>query len=193
MVPKQPGLNRRGRDEKLKIHVSEQFIKGDIYYKSQVKIPQVPLRLNLYNDQFEYLDENLVLALANQNRIDRIVVEDDVFIHIAKSSIYKVSGFVKLWNSNLPGIITKMRVDFLKKEKIKAIEESKPNRFERVADKHYIMKSNYEIEKISSIRKLIKYLGTHSNELTGFAQKGRISVNDPEELAKLLKYYHGLD
>ena len=82
-------------------YLHDDFIKGDIYYKSQVQIPQVPLRLNLYNDQFEYLDENLVLALANQNRIDRIVIEDDVFIHIAKNPIYRVSGFVKLWNSNL--------------------------------------------------------------------------------------------
>ena len=86
-----------------------------------------------------------------------------------------------------------MKVDFLKKDEPKPYEESKPDRFERAHDKHFLMKSQSEIEKIVSVKKLIKSLGTHQQELSAFAKKENISSVDSVELAKLLDYYNGLD
>ena len=55
------------------------------------------------------------------------------------------------------------------------------------------MKSENEIVKISSIKKLIKSLDSHAIELSDFAKKEKISANDLDELAKLLEFYNGLD
>ena len=41
-------------------YLHDNFINGDVYYDGKSKIPQVPLRLNLHNDEFEYMDNDSV-------------------------------------------------------------------------------------------------------------------------------------
>ena len=57
----------------------------------------------------------------------------------------------------------------------------------------YIMNADGKIERIKSVKKLIKYLGSHQEELSRFAKKEKISANDPKELAKLLEYFQDLE
>ncbi|MCK5468824.1 MAG: hypothetical protein KAI99_09945 [Cyclobacteriaceae bacterium] len=174
-------------------YLYEEFQSGEVYYDKKYKVVQIPLQYNLYNDEFVYEYKNVTMAFANPGSIDKIVIGDEVFIYIEKDKQKKVSGFVKMWNDQYPTVLTKMNVDFLKKEQVQPFTEQKLDRFERTLDKHYLMKSQNEIEKISSVKKLIKSLGNHLSELSDFAKYEKISANDPEELTKLLEFYHGLD
>ena len=173
-------------------YLDEEFKVGEVYYKGKYKVTDLPLRYNLYNDEIEYKDNNAPMAIAQPDKIDKVIIGKDIFIYIKKNSLHKVSGFVRIWNDEYPSILTKMKVAFFEKEPPKAIVESKPARFERKHDIHYLMKSPDEIEKIKSVKKLIQSLGNHEKELTDFAKKEKISVRKPEELAKLLNYYQGL-
>lgn len=174
-------------------YLDEEFKKGDVFYDGEFKITQVPLRLNLYNDEFEYKDKNTILAFVNPSRIDKIVIENQTYIYVEKNSEHKLFGFVKMWNASLPSVLTKMKIDFLKEEELKPYVEPKPDRFDRASDRHYIMKSKNEVLKITSVKKLIKSLENHAVELSEFAKKEKISAGDPEELAKLLVYFHELE
>ena len=56
------------------------------------------------------------------------------------------------------------------------------------------MKSETEILNVSSVKKLIKLLDDHSQELTEFAKEEKIygrSQSDTE-MAKILDYFHAL-
>ena len=174
-------------------YLYDDFKNGDVYYDGKSKISQVPLRLNLHNDEFEYKEKDSDFAFAEPYHIDKIVIEDEVFIYLNRSFDPDISGFVKRWNAELPSILTKMKIDFYKRVSGQAFVESKPDRFERDTDKHYIMQSENEIIKINSVKKLIKLLGDHSSELSKFAKEEKISADNGEELAKLLDYYHELE
>ena len=176
-------------------YVFDEFKNGNLYYGGGNNVEQIPLRLNLYTDQLEYKSKDGIMAFGNPERIDSVVFEEDIFIYIQKSPLYKVSGYVKLLNNNLPSVLTKMKVDLFKREDPKPfdIEDPKPDRFERVTDSYYIMISDYEIKKITSVKKLIRYLGSHSSELMDYSKEEGISANDPEELTKFLNYYHELE
>ena len=173
-------------------YLYEDFKDGNVYYDGKYKVEQIPLRLNLYNDEFEYREKNTIMSFANPARIDKIVIGSEVFIYLEKSKTHHLSGFVKMMNAEVPAVVTKMKTEFLEKDDPKPYVKPKPDRFERIHDKHYIMKSETEIEKITSVKKLIKYLGDHNTELTKFAKKEKISANDEAELAMLLDYYHEL-
>jgi len=173
-------------------YLSDEFQQGDIYMNGKYKIPNIQLRYNLYNDEFQFKERNSIMAIADPTNIDKIVIGDEVFIYLKKGDQNTVTGYAKMWNSQLPAVITKMKVEFFEKEKPKPYVEPKPDRFERAQDKQYLMKSKTEIENISSVKKLIKSLGDHEVELTDFAKKEKISAGDPEELAKLLDYYSTL-
>ncbi len=178
-------------------YLNEEFIFGAIHYGGGKKITQIPLRLNIYHDRLEYQDENgKIMAFGNPEFIDYIVMEKEVFVYLRKSKAYKVSGFVKMWHLYLPTLLTKMEVKFLKGEGKKPFDlHESPNqrRLERIPDIHYVMKSRDEIEKVTSVKKLIEYLGTHEDELNEFVENAEISTKEPEKLALLLNFYHQLD
>ncbi len=173
-------------------YLSEDFMHGEIYFDGKYKIEKVPLRLNLYNGDLEFKEKNVVMAIAEPQRIDKIVIGEDTFIYVKEDKKKKIGGFVKMWNAEAPSIITQMKTDFLKKEPAKPYVEPKPDRFERGLDKHFLMISKDEIVKISSVKKLIDSLVDHKSELAQFAKDEKISSGNVEELAKLMEYYHSL-
>ncbi len=174
-------------------YLNESFENSNIFYDEKYRITKVPIRYNIYADQIEYKSSNIILSFANPEKIDSIVSESEVFIYLQKNEHHKVRGFAKLWNDVYPAVLTKMKVEFFNKEKAQAFAEARPARFERAMDRHYLIVSEDEIAIISSVKKLIKSLGNHTTELSDFAKKEKVSANDPEELAILLDYYHGLN
>lgn len=174
-------------------YLDEDFQNGDVFYERKYKISNVPFRFNIFNDQIEYKNKNTILSFANPEKIDSIVAKDEIFIYLEKNERHKVRGFAKLWNQKYPAVLTKMKVQFYEKEELQGFSEPKPDRFEREMDRHYLIISKDDIEVIKSVKKLIAALGDHSSELTSFAKKEKISTGDPEELAKLLDYYHELE
>ena len=171
-------------------YLNDDFIIGDIYYDDSLQITEIPLRLNLHNDELEFLQYDSVYAIAQPYRIDKVVLGNDDFIYINHHTNAEISGYVKLWNVGYPMLITKMRVDCYKKVSGQAFVESHPDRFERAPDKQYLVKSENEIIEITSTKKLIKLLEDHAQELTTFAKERKISGKDPAPMAKLLNYYH---
>jgi len=170
-------------------YLYNEFIKGDIFFNDGEKISQLPLRLNLHNDEFEYMEHDSVFAIEKPSHIDKIVIGNEVFFYLDSTTDVSISGYVKKWNEGFPAIITKMETYFYRSEKVGPYTETLPDRFERAQDKHYLIISNKDVENISSMKKLIKILGDHEVELSDFAKKEKISAGNPEELNKLLDYY----
>jgi len=168
----------------------DDFRPGVVYYNDNSDALKVPLRLNIYNDEFEYIKNDTLYALEALAQLEKVVMDNLVFIYIVPNREANVSGYVVRWNDEYPAIITKMEMGYFSGER--DVYTTKPLRFERKKDKHYIMNSDHEVEQIYSVKKLIKYLDTHQQELSEFAKKEKISDSNPEELAKLLDFYHEL-
>lgn len=174
-------------------YLNEEFQTGEIFYSGKYRIDKIQLRYNLYVDNIEYKDKNVVMAFARPSMIDKVVIGDEVFMYIKeKEKKGDVSGFVKKWNDQFPSVVTKMKVEFFDKDPVKAFEEQKPARFERAYDMNFLMINEEELERIKSVKKLIQYIGDHQSELEKFAKKEKISSNKPKELAKLIDYYNSL-
>ena len=94
---------------------------GAIYYAGKYKVENIPLRLNLYNDEFEYKEKGVAMSFANPERIDKIVIANETFIYLKESDHTKVSGFVKQLNEELPSVISKMKTVFFPKRRSKTI------------------------------------------------------------------------
>lgn len=173
-------------------YLYDDFKIGDVYFGNRFKTPQVLLRLNLYSDEMEFIENDIIKIYAEPNWIDKIVLEDEVFICLSNPRFKtRKRGFVKMWNSSYPSVLTKMRVIFYK-DAVKAFSETKPIRFERDKDLHYLMKSEDDIVLISTVQKLIDLLEDHSEALSKYAEEENISVSNGADLSRLLDYYHQL-
>jgi hypothetical protein len=174
-------------------YLNDEFTSGTIYFDKKFKIEKIPLRINLYNGDMEFKEKDVTMAIAEPQRVDKVVMGEYTFIYIPENKKAKVGGFVRMWNPELPSIITKMEIDFKKKEPAKPYVEPLPDRFEKGHDKHFLLTSTHEIEKITSVKKLIQAIGEHESELSDFAKQEKVSSGNIEELVKLLEYYHSLE
>ncbi len=174
-------------------YLNDEFQEGDVYSEGKYKFEAVPLRYNLYQDEFEFKSDNSILVFKEPEAIDKIIIGSEEFIYLSDSAQQKVNGYVKKWNDQFPAVLTKMKTTFQKKEEPKPYTEPKPDRFERAKDKHYLMINEAMIERITSVKKLIKMLGDHENELASFAKKEKISADNPVELSKIVEFFHQLN
>ena len=172
-------------------YLYDEFVMGEVYDKN-LDIRQAPLRLNLHNDELQYIEDSAIFAFADPSSIEKIFLGNEVFIYVEPSLETEASGFLKKWNSSYPAILTKMRTSFYK-ETTEFLGRIKPNRFVRDPDVHYLMKSETKIFRITSVKSLIDELRSYSNELYDFVKEKKISKNDGAELAELLNYYHSLN
>jgi len=174
-------------------YLHDDFQEGVVYLSGKYKVDHVPMRLNLHSGDMEFMSKNTVLVIAEPAKVDKIVIGDEMFIYLEKEQKSQVSGFVKQWNEGYPAIITKMKVDFLKKEAAKPYVEPKPDRYERAPDEFFLLRVDGNIERVSTIKKLIQSLGTHESELQEYAKKEKISASDAAELAELIDFFRKLE
>jgi hypothetical protein len=174
-------------------YLHDDFQEGVVYLDGKYKVDHVPMRLNLHSGEMEFMTKNTVLVIAEPGKVDKIVIGQEVFLYLENEQKGQVSGFVKQWNDSLPAIITKMKVDFFPKEAAKPYVEPKPDRYERAPDEIFLLIKDGNLERVSTIKKLIQSLGAHESELQEFAKKEKTSASDPAELAAFIDYFRKLE
>ena len=173
-------------------YLHDDFIVGEVYYGGEFISGQVPLRLNLHLDELEFIEDDVIKVYINPELIDKVVIGDEVFICLSNPQFKtRKKGYVKMWNSGYPSVLTKMRTNCFEYRGT-PISEKKPTQFVRDKDVHYLMKSEDDIVLITTVQKLINVLEDHSEELSIFAEEENLSVSNGADVAKLLDYYHQL-
>lgn len=173
-------------------YLHDEFVIGEVYFDKKYKTTPILVRLNLHNDELEYIENDVEVGFTKLESIDKLVMGDEVFVFVYNGKFNsRPSGFLKMWSAKTPSLLTKMKIYCFADPRI-PFTFPKPTRFERVKDEHYIMKSADKIIKITSVKKLINILGDHSAELTKVAEEENISVENGGDLSRLLDYYHQL-
>ncbi len=173
-------------------YLHDDFQEGVVYLEGKYKVDHVPMRLNLHSDEMEFMSKNTVMVIAEPAKVDKIIIGEEIFLYIKKEQKSQVSGFVKQWNDGYPAIITKMQIDFLKKEAAKPYVEPKPDRYERAPDEIFLLLGDGNMERVSTIKKLIQSLGAYESEMQEYAKKEKISASDPAELSAFIDYFRKL-
>ncbi|MGD1893330.1 MAG: hypothetical protein ACFB15_22415 [Cyclobacteriaceae bacterium] len=131
-----------------------EFIVGTVYHDGFNKVSHLPLRFNILTNEFEVVKNGLIYTFAEPERIDRIVLKDEVFAYIAESEDHELSGFVKMWDFQLPTVVSKMRVSNMAKLTDRYLfNKSNPVSFHRMRDEHYVMQSETEIYQIRGMKR----------------------------------------
>lgn len=187
-APEKPDLNSIEGTRFL----HDYFTIGDVYFGDRFRTPQIPLRLNINTDELEFIEDSVIKVYENPKLIDKVVMGDEIFICLSNPRFKtRKKGFVKMWNLSYPSVITKMRVNCYKYS-VEAFSETKPTRFKREKDVHYLIVSEELIVLIPTVQKLIDMLGDHTEELEKFAESENISVDNGADLSRLVDYYHQL-
>jgi len=135
-------------------YLHDEFIVGTVYYDGFNKVSHLPLRFNILTNQFEIVKNGLIYIFGQPERIDRILLEDDIFTYIEENEDHELSGFVKMWDFEFPTVVSKMRVSNMARLTDKYLfNKSNPVSFHRMRDKHYVMQSETEVYQIQGMKR----------------------------------------
>ena len=135
-------------------YLYDEFMVGTVYYNGFTEVSHLPLRFNILTNEFETIQDGLIYTFAEPERLDRILLEGDVFTYVAESKDYELSGFVKMWDFQLPTVVSKMSVSNMAKLTDKyLLNKSNPVSFHRMPDEHYVMKSEEEVYQIQGMKR----------------------------------------
>lgn len=109
----------------------------------------MPLRFNILKSEFEVVKNGFIYTFAEPERIDRILLEGNVFTYIEESEGHKLAGFVKMWDFEFPTVVTRMRNYIVEKTYHGHLfDYTNPVFILPMRDEHYIMQSENEAEAI---------------------------------------------
>jgi hypothetical protein len=135
-------------------YLYDEFIVGTVYYNGFTEVSHLALRFNILTNEFEALKDSLIYTFAEPELIDRILLEGDIFTYIAESEDHELTGFVKMWDFQLPTVVSKMRVSNMAKLTDRYLfNKSNPVRFHRMRDEHYLMQSETEVYQLQGMKR----------------------------------------
>lgn len=138
-------------------YLHNEFIIGTVYYNGFTEVSQLPLRFNILTSEFEVVKNDSIYIFAEPERIDRILLKDEVFTYIAESAAHELGGFVKMWEFEFPTIVTRMNRYIEELPDIpnphKLYDYKNPVYVLPMRDEHYVMKSEKEFIRLKGIKR----------------------------------------
>jgi hypothetical protein len=171
--------------------LNENFVKGEIHI-SKNKFIDVPLRYNIFSDNIEFKQNDIVYALLAEPKIKKVQFDGNTFLvePIGKGKF----EFLVLLDSGKVVLMSKKRVVLFQEKKRPSAFETKPPKakFIRERDVYFYKIGQSGTTKVSSLKSLIENLPDKQGDVNQFAKKEKISAKKEEDLVTLIKYYNSL-
>lgn len=138
-------------------YLHDEFIIGTVYYNGFTEVSQLPLRFNILTSEFEVVKNDSIYIFAEPERIDRILLDGEVYTYITESTAHDLLGFVKMWEFEFPTIVTRMNRYIEELPDIpnphKLYDYKNPVFVLPMRDEHYVMKSEKEFIRLKGIKR----------------------------------------
>jgi hypothetical protein len=169
-------------------YLDEQFVEGYVYQGND-KFNGVPMRLNIHADLIEFQEAGITYLLEPDPRITKVVFGGQTFVvdnfkYFAK----KGNGFLELLESGRITLLAKKAVSFRKEMPLQGI----PAKYSRLPDVLYYRIGDQTPNKFGNIRNLVEDLPDHKEAVRKFVEVEKISVKNPDDVVKLVRFYNSL-
>ncbi|WP_339610022.1 hypothetical protein [uncultured Planktosalinus sp.] len=176
-------------------YLTDEFQKGSLLNESSVMFPDVALRYNALNDEFQvknsiYESNDNILAVMKKTDV-YVKIGDAIYTYLLPSG--ETGGYYNvLVEGAKKSIYKKLSKKFV--EGAQSVNMMTGNHPNRLVDetKYYLVDSNGTIEELpnSKNRKLKLIAKKNYKEFKKYAKSNDLNANDDEDLIKLVKYYN---
>ena len=172
-------------------YLDKSFVKGSVITRDSIQYQNVPLRYNIYNDEFEFkVNEEMYLVISEPSSILKISIEDAVFIYLKKDNKY---GYYQLLNDDKIKLLLRYTVKFRQANVSNGINQARPPKFNRGSDSYYIQIGYNEPQKINNKKDIDLIFGTKSSSIKELIKKENIDVRKEGDLRKFVQLLNKSD
>lgn len=182
------------KDIKGSPYLNDEFVNGSIFTVQRLKYDNIPLRLNIYNDDLEFkTPSGEVQALATPEIVEKAIFGDYQLIYSPYYQASKIKkGFFQVLEEGKASLYSKSGVLFKEPTEPAAYKEAEPPTFVKKADEFYIRIGVDAAVLINNKKDLIAAFPDNQDKIESFINKNKIKTNKPESLKETVKYYNSL-
>lgn len=170
-------------------YMNDEFSKSTIILKSGEVLEKVPLRYNVFNDQFEVEIENVAYGLNRGDMINKVIIDNRHFVYspyILQSK--EKEGYLELLHKGDYSLYRQIKVRFEEEQPAQPFIEKRPAMFSKKRPLYYIASGDELPVYIRSKRGAINYGEENGLDLKKYIKKKRLKMNDTEDFMELVKY-----
>lgn len=168
---------------------NKEFVNGFLVTIDNKKYDNIPLRLNIYNDDIEYkTKKGEIFALSNREIMKFVTIGDSKYKYIPYPDgkrTYK--SYFKVIEEGEASLLVKQRILFKEAQPAAAYKDPVPPTFNKKLDVYYIKLGDGLAQRVDKKKDLILIL---SPELETFIKKNKIKANRLEDLQKVVRHYN---
>ena len=184
-----------------------QFVSGLVYFKDG-KISRAPLNYNLLLAEMHFLSGSDTLALADENTIKLITVNNDSFyydknylqqikgdasVKLAKKESIKIADVQKISAYDQPSSTSSMNtINNIYSSAGQVYHLNQRQNLVLVKQTSYYIGDAYNHFLPASKKTLVKMFGSRQNEIETFLNENKIAFNKQEDLEKLVSFLQGI-
>jgi cytochrome oxidase Cu insertion factor (SCO1/SenC/PrrC family) len=175
------------------------FLLGTIYENNEVVVSNYALRYNAMADEIEvketlYLEDSEAKMLTKSPDL-YVKIMDEMFVFVPTAQSGQDSGYFQVLHvGNNHHLYKKITKKYFPARKAR-------NSFEKDVLANYADRSSFYLvskdgkfqEFGSSKNKRLKVFGDKQDDIKKYIQKGRLDINNDEDLLKIVKYYDTIE
>ena len=175
-------------------YFNDDFINGNVYTTSKTMFTEIPLRLNIYNDEMEFKSPNgNIAAIATPEIIEKITIGNDIWVYTPYSAGKRVSrNFLRLIAKGKVKLYVRPNVSFKDAVPPSGYKNAEPAQFKAQADTYYIRYGEEAAQLIENKKDLEKVFPDHKKEIAAFIKNNKINHRKEGKLKELVDYYNSL-
>ena len=172
----------------------KEFIPGEIVTTSSQRYSGIPLRLNMYNNQIEFRnEEGKPFVIGVPELIDHIMIGDEKYVYAPYTIANRIEkGYFMVLAEGKALLLQKKNVTLLPAEPAQAYKDPVPARFKRTDSDYYLRILPAEAKRVRNKKELAAILGDYPAELDEFLRKNKTRFNKEAEITALIKLYNSL-
>ncbi len=177
-------------------YIQKEFISGKIIKRDGNEYKEILLRYNVYNNAMEFKQNGTILEIADPQTIDRILLNDKIFVYSKYSAFRKFkASYFQLLNEQKYQLLKKYNVLLKGSDASTGFEnQHQKMKFEKMPPTYYFRYRNGTAHQISSQKELIKILQPIPEEITKYIQNNLTNPKDEAQLIDILDHINkGLD
>jgi hypothetical protein len=176
--------------------LNDTFKDGSLITRDSLLYPEVPLRLNVFKDEMEFLigHDSAPRVIATPRNFLYFLVGEKTFIFLAfRDGNTPRQGYFEVMNRGESQVLVRRRTDYAGPEGARGFDPATPARFVQKRNTYFVRFGNQVPREIRFRRgSILSAFEKKKDEISGFVRKNGLSYRDPDDLVKIAEYYNQL-
>jgi hypothetical protein len=175
-------------------YYNEKPVNGEIYTQESERFSEVPMWYNAYSDEIEFkMPDGAICVFNDPKQIFQIKLGNEILVYTEYISGNMVrNGYLFALYQGKSTLYQRRYKVLNPKVPSNGIINEIPAKFADKPWEYYLKPEKEKPQLLKSKKDLIKLLGDHTSEIEKYIKDANVSMNNADDLIKVLTYYDSL-